>query len=190
MPSKEIDKSAAATLATMIDKPAWAAIQSAKTEQERYEAAQLALSSARFTRTGKEIPALALDLPWADDSSAVENILTQLILAPDIAEATGEQAELRKVRDILNQGVMVFDIRVRESDVEGDGSWGVYVSLEVSVGGAAREIVNTGARQVIVTMWRLYCEGALPVQGAFIELGNPTPGRSRPVGFRVETPLA
>lgn len=189
MPSKDVDKAAAATLATMIDKPAWAAIQAAKTEQERYDAAQFALTAARFTRTGQEIPALALDLPWADDSSAVENILTQLILTDDIEAATGEQAELRKVKDVIGQAVVVHDLRVRESDVEGEGSWGVYLSLELSVLGQAREIINTGARQVIVTMWRLYCEGKLPVAGAFVELGNPTPGRSRPVGFRVETPL-
>ena len=169
---------------------AWGAIQLAQDKNARYEAAQAALAPHHMTRGGKEVPNLAVDLPWADDQSAVTNILTSLILADDITEVTGEQAELTKLGQIIDLPVQVFDLRARESDIEGDGSWGLYLSLDLSVRGGPREIVNTGARQVIVTFWRLFCEGKLPVQGVFVKLGNAQPGRNQPIGFRVEMPLA
>lgn len=189
MPKSDIEKAQASALAMIADKPAWAAVQAATDENGRYEAAQAALETARFTRSGKEIPFLVMDLPWADDGQAVGNILTNLILSADIAEATQGAAELTKVKDIIDLPVTVHAVTCRESDVEGDGSWGVYLSLDVSVRGGPREIVNTGARQVIVTMWRLYCEDAFPVIGQFVKLGNPAPGRSQPVGFRIENPF-
>lgn len=171
-----------------INDSAWAVVQAATTAVEKYDAGRFALTTARVTKSGKDIPAFMLDLPWAgDDTETVDNILIELIGAENIEEATGER-ELRKPKDIANRAVTVFDIKMRESDLE-DARWGAYASLAVSVDGGPQEVINTGSSQVLITLWRCWCEGRFPVSGTFRLLGTPTKGRNQPVGFSVESAL-
>jgi len=160
-------------------------LKAATTDLERYEAGQYAIELVPLVHGSGEIPRFFYDLPWAnDDADVVSGILAQLASAPDIAKAT-QAKELRKVNDLVDQPVTVLGLAVRTSDVE-DAAWSGYLSLTVSVDGGAPEVINTGAAQVCVTMWRLWCEGRLPASGRFTKLGAPQKGRNQPLGFVVE----
>jgi hypothetical protein len=164
---------------------AWAVLAKASTPDERYAAAQYAITPWRFAPNGKPIPKLAEDLPWATDSAeTVESILVNLLASEDITKATAD-SDLRNAKDIAGQPVVIFDLRMRIGDAEGEG-WGCYASLDLSVGLGPHEVVNTSAKQVLSVLWRCWCEGRFPVAGVFTLLGTPGKGRSQPIGFQVE----
>lgn len=164
---------------------AYEVLKAAATPEQRFEAGKYATELVPLVGGAGEVPRFFYDLPWADDDAdVVSGILAQLAGAADIAEAT-KAKELRKAKDILGEPVTVLGLAVRTSDVE-DAAWSGYLSLTVSVDGGPPEVINTGAAQVCVTMWRLWCEGRFPASGRFTELGAPQKGRNRPLGFVVE----
>jgi len=168
--------------------PIWGEVATTTDDTERYARAQWAVGLVEDPGTGKRVPRFAYDLPWDDDSEAtVNNILVGIIAAPSVEAATVDK-ELRKAADLIGEPLQVFDIRARWSDID-EGGWPFYLSMDVSVAGGPREVVNCGAQQVITTLWRLYAEGRLPIQGALVKLGTPTKGRNQPIGFQPETPL-
>lgn len=175
------------TLPAVPEGGAFATLAAATTAADRYAAGQAALELISVPGMTKPAPKFMFDLPWAeDDDAAVADILARLAAAEDITDATAEK-DLRKVKDIAGQDVTILDLRVRPSDVE-DSDWGCYLSLAVSVDGGPQEVINTGAAQVAVVLWRCWCEGRFPVTGQFRLLGQAKPGRSQPVGFRVDDP--
>lgn len=175
-------------LAELATDSAWLTLQAAADPAAKHQAAQAAISEWRQARTGNPIPWLFNDLPVAEDAGgAVESILTNLILAEDIEEATDPDGG-RSVADIVDRAAIVSRIAWRESDVEGDG-WGAYVLLEVSVEGAAPEVYSTSAKQVVTVLWRCWCEGRFPVRGYFRLLGTKRTGRDQPIGFQVESAI-
>lgn len=164
--------------------PAWDAVAASKTPAERVLRARGAIGLIEAPGFKRPIPALMLDLPQLDEDQAIiDGILVGLAAADDIVAATKPQ-DLRKPEDVANQLVTVSDIGVRASDVE-DAAWGAYVSLMVQVGDAMPEVINTGSAQVIITLWRCWCEGLFPVRGRFVLLGTAKAGRNQPVGFDV-----
>jgi hypothetical protein len=167
----------------------WFQVQSATTPALRQEAARRALDQWGVSAAGNPIPALAIDLPRAgDNEGSVDDILTNLITAESI-ETASTSTTLRHAADLVGVAVEVRRIAWRESDIAGEG-WGMYVLLEVAhVDTGLSETISTGAKQVIVTLWRCWCEGLFPVRGSFVALGQKRAGRDQPVGFQVETAL-
>lgn len=173
---------------SLADHSAWAAVQRAAGPVERYEAGLYAVELVDMAGCRQPVPRLMLDLPWADDDEqTVEQILVGLIVADDIEQVTNREG-LRKLKDICDLPVTVFDVRARPGDVD-DAKWGAYVSLAVSVDGGTQEAISSGHAQVITTLWRCWCEGRFPVSGRFVKLGKPKVGRDQPIGFQVESAL-
>jgi hypothetical protein len=165
---------------------AFAQLMNAQTPMERFQAGQWAVEAVKVPGFKAPVPRFMFDLPWAQSNEeTVTQILANLAAADDIEKATADK-ELRSPEEIAGQPVTVLDVVCRPSDVD-DAKWGAYMSLMCTVAGAPPEVINTGAGQVAVTMWRCYCQGLLPVTGTFKLLGTPTKGRSQPVGFSVES---
>lgn len=174
---------------------AWALVKKASTPAEKYEAGQKAIEEVGQNPFGIPIPRLALDFPWENSNSAtVDNILVNLIAADDVESQTGDR-QLRKVEDIIGQPVEIHDVRARMSDVEPEpgqtetGGWGFYLSMDLSVNGGPREVVNASPRQAVTRLWQLWCKGMFPVSGRFVYVGQKAKGRNQPVSFDVETKL-
>lgn len=167
---------------------AWATLQKAQTQAERYAAGQYATEAIPVPEFDAPVPRFFFDLPWADDDEAtVDTILANLAGAEDLEAATAGN-ELRKLDAIIGEPVEVFDIRARKSEVD-EAKWGAYLTLALSVDGGPQEVISSGHGQVCVTMWRCFMEDRLPVRGVFKKLGTPTKGRNQPIGFMVESPL-
>lgn len=164
---------------------AWEMIKAANTELERFEAGQFAVRPLAVPGFRHPVPPLFFDLPWNDDDDEiVEGILANLAASEDIAAATQEK-ELRDPADLCGHTIRVLGVAARTSDVE-DAKWGAYLSITASVDGGPPEVLNTGAGQVVVTMWRLHCEGKIPCSGTFVKYGAEKQGRNQPLGFRIE----
>lgn len=167
---------------------AFVRLQQAKTDVERYEAGQYAMQLLEVPGLERPIPRFMLDMPWdRDNDDTVEAILLNLATSADIEEATGER-KLRKPEDVIGKAVVLLDVKMRRSDVQ-DAKWGAYAVLSLSVDGQPPEVMTSGHAQVLVTLWRCWCEGRFPVAGVFKLLGTPTKGRNQPVGFQVESKL-
>ena len=160
-------------------------LKAAGNATERFAAGQYAITPVPVPGFTHPVPPLFFDMPWNDDDDEiVSGILANLAAAEDIVEATSAK-ELRDPTDVLGQRVQILGVAARKSDVE-DAKWGAYMSLTVSVEGNPPEVMNTGAGQVAVTVWRLFCEGRLPATGKFVEYGAAKQGRNRPLGFEVD----
>ena len=160
--------------------------KSAATDRERFEAGKFATTAVAVPGFAKPVPPLFFDLPWNDDTDEVRlGILAQIAGASDIEKAT-QAKELRRAGDIIGQPVEVLGVAARVSDVE-DADWGAYVVLTCSVDGGDPEAIPVGAPEVCVVMWRVYCEGKLPVRGTFVRRGREKAGRDQPIGFQLET---
>jgi hypothetical protein len=162
----------------------WVALAAARTQVDRLAAVKRALQLVKIPEADLPIPRLMLDLPWSLDNDAViDSILERLIMDEDLVHATNE-SEVLKAEDLLSFRVKINDVRAVKSDVS-DARWGAYLMLDVDTPTGKHLPVSIGAAEVVVTVWRAYCEGRFPVTGMFVKLGNPTPGRNQPIGFRV-----
>lgn len=180
MPSKEIAQT---------NDGAWATLAAASSELERYQAGQFAITPLPVPGFLAPVPPLFFDLPWADDDDAtVTGILAGLAAAEDIDKAT-EATELRDPAELCGQTVTVLGVTARKSDLP-KANWGAYLSMTCSVEGGPPEVLNTGAGEVCVVMWRRWCEGRIPVTGTFIKRGSAKEGRNQPLGFQIEEPLS
>lgn len=163
---------------------AWAAISTAADPAERFKLAKWAVEPTEVPGFKYPVPPFFFDLPWGDDDDAtVTSILASIAASEDITDAT-QGSELRDPYDLIGEPVTILGAVARASDVQ-DARWGAYLSLTVSVAGGEPEVVNTGAGQVCVTVWRLWCEGKLPCTGEFMKMGAEQKGRKQPLGFRI-----
>ena len=171
-----------------IERPAdsaFAVLKAANTATAKLEAGEYAIAEVPLVGGVGVVPRFFYDLPWADDDDqVVSSILAQLAASEDIDRAT-KAKELRKAEDVVGLDMRVLGVAVRASDVD-DAKWAAYLSLTCSVEGGEPEVINTGAAQICVTMWRRWCEGRFPVSGRIVKLGAPKKGRSQPLGFEVE----
>ncbi len=166
---------------------AWLVVQNARTQVERAVAAKRALQLVKIPEADRPVPRFFLDLPWSvDNDEVIESILERMIVADDLYAATGE-ADVRKADKLVATHITVNDVRAMKSDVE-DARWGAFLMLDVDTPTERHVPVSVGASEVCVAIWRAYCEGLIPVKGMFILLGNPTPGRNQPIGFRAFPP--
>lgn len=162
--------------------------RAATTERERWEAGQFAVKPIPVPGFKYPVPPMFFDLPWNDDNDEiVEGILTGLAAAEDLVEATQDR-EMPDAADYVGRNVTVLGVAARVSDIE-DARWGAYLTLTISVDNGAPEIVTTGAGEVCVLMWRLYCESKLPAAGRFVLRGAKKEGRKQPVGFALDAPF-
>lgn len=167
---------------------AFATLKGATTDAERYEAGRFATTPVDVPGFTYPVPPLFFDLPWADDDDEVAaGILAQIAGAADIEKAT-TGAELTDPYDIIGEPVTVLGGVARRSDIP-DAKIGAYLSLTVSVDGGDPEVINTGAGEVYVVFWRMWCEGRVPFRGSFTLKGTPKKGRKQPLGFKVESAL-
>jgi hypothetical protein len=157
----------------------------ATTPAAKRAAAKYALSEVQPESFKHPIPVLFLDFPWpSGDDDVVEDILLGLIESDDIAQAS-QGSEVLKADDLVGQTVTLLSVRARRSDLD-DARWGAYLLLRAQLESGEVVPVATGAAQVIVTLWRMHVDGALPVTGQFVKLGQPVKGRNQPIGFRIE----
>ena len=164
---------------------AFEVLKAAATPTARLEAGEYAIAEVPLVGGVGVVPRMFYDLPWADDDDqVVSQILAQLAASEDIDQAT-KTKELRKADDVVDLPMVVLGLAVRASDVD-DAKWGAYLSLTCSIENEAPEVINTGAAQICVTMWRRWCEGRFPVSGRIVKLGAPKKGRNQPLGFAVE----
>jgi hypothetical protein len=164
---------------------AWQTWLAATNDVERFEAGKFATTPVPVPGFLSPVPPMFFDMPWADDNeSTVGSILANLAAAEDIAAAT-EDRELRDPKDICGAKVVVLGLAARRSELP-DASWGAYLSLTCSVDGGSPEVLNTGAGEVCVTMWRAWCQGMLPLTGTFVLRGSAKEGRNQPLGFQIE----
>lgn len=160
-------------------------LKAADTPTSKYEAGRYAVEAVEVPGFVHPVPRFMFDLPWNDDDDEiVAGILANIAAADNLEAATAGQ-ELRDPGDLCGERVRILGVAARKSDLD-DAKWGAYVTLTVSVNDGPPEVLNTGAGQVAVTAWRLYCDGALPANGTFVKYGTPKPGRSQPLGFQVE----
>lgn len=180
------------TMSSEIARPEGSAfdlLKAAADPKARMEAARYAVEAIPVPDFKFPVPRMFFDLPWSgDDAESFDAILAQMAGAEDIEAATSD-AELTDPYDIIGVPVTVFGVIARKSDLE-DSRWGAYLALTASVDGGEPETINTGAGEVCVVMWRLYCEGRLPAHGVFDVKGEKKKGRKQPLTFRVESPLA
>lgn len=168
---------------------AYELVAKAANETERYAAGQYAIETVNDPATGQPMPRFIFDLPWAaDGGDAQDEILARVAAADDIEQAS-EETKLRKARSIVGERVLVYGLLARASDVE-ESKWKCYLALTCSVANGGTEVINCGAPQVMVIMWRAYMEGKLPLLGTFIEVGTPKKGQDRALSFRIESQLA
>lgn len=171
-----------------VSESAYEVLKAATDGASRYAAGQYAMELVAVENVDIPVPRFFLDLPWAEsDDGAFDSILTQLAASDDIAEAT-HQKELRKLEDLCNVPAVILGAVARVSDVP-DSRWGAYLSLTVSFDGGEPEVISTGNGEVCVTVWRLYCEGRLPMSGMFVKRGEARKGRKQPIGFQVDGEL-
>lgn len=164
---------------------AFAVLKAASSEVEKLQAGEYAIAEVPLVGGVGVVPRFFYDLPWADDDDkVVSGILAQLAASDDIDKATHAK-ELRKADDVVGLDMRVLGVAVRASDVE-DAKWAAYLSLTCSIEGGDPEVINTGAAQICVTMWRRWCEARFPVSGRIVKLGAPKKGRNQPLGFEVE----
>jgi hypothetical protein len=167
---------------------AWATLCRCSTPAGRFAAGQFAITPVPVPGFLSPVPPMFFDLPWADDNEAtVAGILAGLAAADDIAAAT-ESTDLVDPADLVGSRIEVLGISARKSALT-DATWGAYLALTCSVDGGPPQVVNTGAGEVCVVMWRCWCEGVMPVTGTFVLRGSAREGRSQPLGFQIERPL-
>ncbi len=153
--------------------------------RSRIEAMRLALEPVPLPDFAFPVPPFFADLPWAasNEDGVVLDILARLGATEDITQIN--DAGLRDPMDILGQPCEILGVVARKTDLD-DAKWGAYVSITLSVDGADPEVINTGAGEVCVVMWRLYCDGQLPMRGRFDVKGEKIKGRAQPITFRCE----
>lgn len=174
---------------------AWQLVARAQTPAEKYEAGRKAIEVVGHSPFGIPIPRLALDFPWqTSNSETVENILVNLIAADDVETPSGA-SELRDLEAIVGKPVEIFAVVARMSEVQPEpgqtetGGWGFYLSMDLSVDGGPREVINASPRQAVTRLWQVWCKDMFPVFGRFVYVGTKKQGRNQPVSFDVETKL-
>ena len=167
---------------------AYELLKAAKTDAERFEAGQYAVTKIEVPGFDLPVPRFFFDLPWVPEGDEVfESMLATMAAADDIDAASAER-ELVSAEDLVGKPVRVLGGMAQRSDLE-EGSQGAYLWLTVSVEGGPPQLVLTGAAEVCVLFWRKYCAGQVPFDGRFITRGQGKKGRKPPIGFAVEAPL-
>lgn len=166
------------------DEGGYLAIVKAANGVERAIAVKRANELVKIPESDKAVPRFTLDLPWQTDSDAIiDSIVEQILGAESIEDATAEGGVINS-QDMIGTHITLNDVRAMKSNVA-DARWGVYFLLDVDTPTAKSVAVATGAPEAMAAIWWCYVNGRFPVRGMFTELGNPTPGRNQPIGFRV-----
>lgn len=160
--------------------------KAATNDRQRWEAGQYAVTPVPVPGFKYPVPPMFFDLPWNDDNDEiVAGILTGLAAAEDLEAAT-QNREPRDLGELAGRAIEILGVAARTSDVE-DAKWGAYLMLTVTIDGGPPEVVTTGAGEVCVLCWRLFCEGKLPAKGVVTLRGAKREGRKQPVGIALES---
>lgn len=163
--------------------------------EDRRVAARAALELVEVDWAPRPVPRAFCDLPRADldDEDVAWDIAARVLGSADPYSA--DAAAGRKLGDLVNQTVVVHDIRVRAlTDVEiaedPTRSIGAYLMLAISVPPSDEQMVAfSGSPRVIAPLIYAYAKGDLPLRGTIIELGSGKGKRSAPLAFVVEAPF-
>lgn len=163
-------------------------LRGASSLDERMAAGRAIMELVELPQAKVPVPRFLGDLPWqTDNGDVVDQIILNLMVSEDIERASEGSTPL-KASDVLNQWLVIHDLRVNNSDVE-DSVWRAYYSIDVELEDGRRLVLNTGARQVMATLWRVYVDGMLPCWGKFTEIGESKTGRSAPLAVIVKSKL-
>ncbi len=118
--------------------------------------------------------------PDAEDEQAVQRALVERILAADTLADTFQDLTTIATRDLKDKPIVIRDCRLMESQIE--GSRGVYMLLDcVDMGTGEQFVANTGAPQIMATVWGSKRHGFLPIEVAVAEAKAAKPGRDAPL---------
>jgi hypothetical protein len=128
-------------------------------------------------------------LPEIEDSAAAQQaILRQISTAGDLGElfASRSTASAKSLEGIP---LRVIDVRLRRStideddDPEGSGG-GVYMLIDAErIEGGVPVTVNTGAPNIMMTLWRAKQLKNLPLECVVVAVGRARRGQNAPLGL-------
>lgn len=124
-------------------------------------------------------------LPEIEDSEQAQEAIVRQILAAEDVAALFTDRTTTACKDFLNTPIAVRDVTLRRSTLGDDE--GVYMLIDaVRLDTGEPVVLNTGARNILATLYRAKQLGALPVEVSVIEVGKAKPGQSAPIGLRPE----
>jgi len=122
-------------------------------------------------------------LPEIEDPEQAQRAIVERILAAPTAEDVWQDATSTATRELIGVPILINDYRLMRSNLE-EGR-GVYMLLDV-VRQDTGEIIlaNTGAPQIMATVFRRKQLGSLPLECEVVEVAAAKPGRSAPLGIK------
>lgn len=119
-------------------------------------------------------------MPGAEDEREVQRAIVARILAAGTLEETFQDLTTIATRELKGVPIAIRGCRLMRSDIE--GSTGVYMLLDcVYLATGEQFVANTGAAQIMATVWAANHHGFLPVEVEVAEAKPPKTGRDAPL---------
>lgn len=124
-------------------------------------------------------------LPEIEDSEeAQRSIVASILQAEDVAALFTDRSTTA-TKDVVGIPIRVFDVSLRVGEIDGkDGTYMLINAADLENGEAI--VLNTGAPNIMATLWRAKQLGALPMEVSVQEVGRARAGRNAPLGLKPE----
>lgn len=120
-------------------------------------------------------------LPEVEDPATVQQRIVDQVLSAETEDEVFALGGSTAARDLVNVPLVLKDVRVLASQIEGAGP--VYVLLQTYDENGQQLLVNTGAPRVMAQAWRAKQLGLLPKRVQVVEVAKAKPGQSAPLGL-------
>jgi hypothetical protein len=122
-------------------------------------------------RFARPVPRFLTELPFGGDADEMADRMAAAVLVAADPDAVQVDNGTTAGKDLVGRPVVVWDLFVLPGVKE--GGWGAYLLLDITVDKNDDHIVvNTGAKQAVTRLARLWVDQKLPAKGSFAVIPN------------------